>query len=74
MLANGHEADLLKSNKDEYDAIYAEFIKHLYVKFKVDSSEQNTQKAFKGISNDDIKKAYDEFVLPKMTQSKSKQS
>lgn len=74
MLSNGHEADLLKADKDTYDAIYNEFIEQLYRQFKVDSSEKNIQKAFRGIKSEDIKKTYDEFVLPKMTQSKSKQS
>lgn len=72
MLMDGHELHLLKSNKDEYDGIYDEFIAHLYAHFKIDKAETNIQKAFGGISSELIKNEYNAFVLPKMTQSKSK--
>lgn len=72
MLASGHEAQLLKSKKEEYDSIYDEFIAHLYKHFEVDVSETNIQKAFGHISQEKIKEAYDGFILPKMTQTKSK--
>lgn len=74
MLANGHEGELLKCNKAEYDQIYDAFVENLYTTFKVDTSEKNIQKAFKGLSSEDIKAAYDSFILPKMTHTKSKQS
>lgn len=74
MLANGHEAELLKASKNEYDAIYDEFIEYLYLTFKIDKSETNIQKAFKGIEPEKIKQAYDSYILPKMKHAKSKQS
>lgn len=74
MLTDGHEAELLKLGKAEYDVLYDAFVEQLYKTFNIDKSESNIQKAFKGIHVDQIKAVYDEFVLPKMNHAKSKQS
>lgn len=72
MLSGGFESNLLKCTKEVYDEIYDEFIAHLYSKFDIDSSEKNYQKAFGPVGQDRIQEEYNLFVLPKMTQAKSK--